>query len=191
MTARLETEEGLQNQYGKKMGCVHIYCGDGKGKTTAAIGLAVRAAGRGKKVLIVRFLKTDDSGEVPALRCIPGITVLPCDRAFGFVSRMTPAVREEAAGYYCRRFETACRMAVEESYDLLILDEMMASCKYQMVPEKAVADFLRQRPPELEVVLTGREPSGQLLACADYVSEIRMEKHPFTRGVAAREGIEY
>lgn len=191
MTDRLETDRESQNQYGRKMGCVHIYCGDGKGKTTAAIGLAVRAAGRGKKVLIVRFLKTDDSGEVLALRRIPEITVLPCDRAFGFVSRMTPEVREEAAGYYCGRFEEACRMAAEESYDLLVLDEMMASCRYEMVPEQAVVDFLNRRPPKLEVVMTGREPSDRLLACADYVSEIRMEKHPFTRGIGAREGIEY
>ena len=72
-----------------RKGLVHIYCGDGKGKTSAAVGLAVRAAGRGMKVLMVRFLKTEDSGEVEVLRSIPCITVTPCDRTFGFVFRMT------------------------------------------------------------------------------------------------------
>lgn len=173
------------------MGCVHIYCGDGKGKTTAAVGLAVRAAGRGKRVLIARFLKTDDSGEVAALRHIPGITVMPCDRVFGFASRMSEEVRREAALYYGKRLEDACRMAEKERYDLLVLDEIMATCNYGLVQEEAVVDFLQHKPPVLEVVLTGRDPSGRLLACADYVSDIRMEKHPYTRGLAAREGIEY
>jgi len=172
-------------------GRVHIYCGDGKGKTTAAVGLAVRAAGRGRRVLIARFLKTDDSGEVTALQKIPGITVLPCDRSFGFVSGMTPETREEAAKYYEKLFEGACRMAAGQDYDLLVLDEMMACCHYGLVPEERVADFLYHRPRRLEVVMTGRNPSDRLLAAADYVSEIRMEKHPFTTGLAAREGIEY
>lgn len=73
----------------QQKGYVHIYCGDGKGKTTAAVGLAVRAAGRGMRVLIVRFLKTEDSGEVSVLRRIPGIEVVPCEKTFGFTFRMT------------------------------------------------------------------------------------------------------
>ncbi len=173
----------------RKRGCVHVYCGDGKGKTTAAVGLAVRAAGRGKRVLIARFLKTDDSGEVEVLRQIPGIEVVPCTRTFGFVSRMTPKIREEAALYYGKQLEQACRTA--HAYDMLILDEIMAACHYDMVSETALLDFLRQRPGQLEVVLTGRDPSERILAEADYVSEICMKKHPFTGGLTAREGIEY
>lgn len=79
-------------------GMVHIYCGDGKGKTSAAVGMAVRAAGRGLKVVMVRFLKSDDSGEVAVLGHIPGITVIPCERIFGFVSAMDRETREQAAG---------------------------------------------------------------------------------------------
>ncbi len=173
------------------MGYIHIYCGDGKGKTSAALGLAVRAAGRGKKVLIVRFLKNENSGEVPALRKIPGITVTPCDREFGFVFRMNEEKRAEAASYYRQMFEQACREAEEGEYDILILDEIMAACNYEMVPEADLTAFLKDRPQRLEVVLTGREPSGRLLDLADYVSEIRMRKHPFERGIPAREGIEY
>lgn len=173
------------------MGYVHIYCGDGKGKTSAALGLAVRAVGRGKKVLIVRFLKNENSGEVPVLRKIPGITVAPCEREFGFVFRMKEKQRAEAASYYRQLFDQACREAAEGEYDILILDEIMAVCNYGMVPEEDVVTFLKTRPQRLEVALTGREPSEKLLALADYVSEIRMRKHPFEKGISAREGIEY
>ncbi len=172
-------------------GCIHIYCGDGKGKTSAAVGLAVRAAGRGKPVLIVRFLKTEDSGEVPVLRHIPGITVVPCDKSFGFVFRMTPEEKAEAADYYKKRFDGACEEAVQGGYDVLVLDEIMASCYYGMVSEEELAAFLQYKPEALEVVMTGRDPSERLTGLADYVSEIQMKKHPFTEGIPAREGIEY
>lgn len=172
-------------------GCVHIYCGDGKGKTSSAVGLVVRASGRGKKVLIVRFLKTEDSGEVEVLRKIPGITVTPCDRTFGFVFRMNEEQKREAGAYFQSRFETAVKTAVEDGVDLLVLDEILASCNYGMVREDDVAEFLRNRPAEMEVVLTGRDPSDRLIALADYVSEIKMVKHPYTQGIGAREGIEY
>lgn len=171
--------------------CIHIYCGDGKGKTSAALGLALRASGRGKKVLVVRFLKTDDSGEVEPLKHLPCITVIPCSRTFGFVSRMSAEQRQEAAAYYQQQFETACRMAAEGGADVLILDELVGACNYGMVSEDDVIRFLREKPEKLEVVLTGRNPSQALVELADYVSEIRMKKHPYTKGVPARYGIEY
>lgn len=175
----------------EQQGLVHIYCGDGKGKTSAAVGLAVRAAGRGMKVLVVRFLKTENSGEVEVLRSIPGITVTPCDRTFGFVFRMTEEQKQEAALYYQNRFDTAVTEAVQGQYDLLILDEILASCNYGMVQEPSVVEFLKNRPVDLEVVLTGRDPSDALLELADYVSEICMRKHPYQKGIPARKGIEF
>lgn len=171
--------------------CVHIYCGDGKGKTTAAVGLAVRAAGCKKKVLITRFLKTDHSGEVEILKQIPGIFVTPCEKSFGFFSQMTEGQKKEAAVYYTELLSQTLEKAAGESYDLLILDEIMAVCSFGLVKEEAVRAFLSNRPGRLEVVLTGREPSQEMIGLADYVSEIRKIKHPYERGIAAREGIEY
>ena len=95
------------------MGCVHLYCGDGKGKTTAAIGLAVRAAGAGKQVVAARFLKTDQSGEVEILKRLPEVTLIPCEKTFGFTWKMTDEVKREAADYYKSMFETACCEAVK------------------------------------------------------------------------------
>lgn len=174
-----------------RQGLIHIYCGDGKGKTSAAVGLAVRAAGRGFKVLVVRFLKTENSGEVGVLRSIPNITVTPCDRTFGFVFRMSEEEKVEAAQYYQKRFETAVKEAAIGNYDLLILDEILASCNYGMVQERSVLDFLQKKPAEMEVVLTGRNPSEKLIGLADYVSEICMRKHPYEKGIPARKGIEF
>lgn len=171
------------------MGLVHIYCGDGKGKTSAAIGLAVRAAGRGRRVVIARFLKSDDSGEVEALKAIPSVQVIPCRKNFGFVFRMDEETRKRAAAYNEALFEEAAECS--DSADLLVLDEIVAAVNYGMVSEKRVLSFLRSRPEKLEVVLTGRDPSPSLKEAADYISEIRKEKHPFDKGISAREGIEY
>ena len=175
----------------QKTGLVHIYCGDGKGKTTAALGLAVRAAGRGKRILIARFLKTDDSGEVPVLGGIPGIRLIPCKRSFGFFSRMTETEKKEAGEYYNRLFHKAWREGVEEKFDMILLDEIMAACRYGLVPEAELLKCLREKPDRREVVMTGRDPSEALLNAADYVSEVCKRKHPYDRGVTAREGIEY
>ena len=170
-------------------GLIHIYCGDGKGKTTAAIGLAVRAAGRGKKVLISRFLKTEDSGEVAVLRSIRSITVLPCQRTFGLLFDMSPEEKREAAEYFQGQFARTAAMAPE--YDLVIFDEIMASVNGGVVSQESVLDFLDGKPESLEVVLTGRDPSEAIQERADYISQIQAVRHPYEQGIGAREGIEY
>ena len=179
----------------KDRGLIHIYCGDGKGKTTAAVGLAVRAAGRGKRVLISRFLKTEDSGEVAVLRSIPGITVLPCDRNFGFSWNMTQVQRKAAALYYDHCLLNAWNMALGadggEPYDMLVLDEAIGACNLGFVDEAGLVKALKEKPAALEVILTGRCPSEALRDQADYITEMVMRRHPYERGVGAREGIEY
>ena len=176
------------------MGLVHIYCGDGKGKTSAAIGLAVRAAGSGRRVVIARFLKTDNSGEVEILKRLPEVTLIPCRKNFGFVRSMDEETKKECADYNRNLFLEAAELA--KTADLVVFDEIMAAVNYGMVPEKDILVFLENRPKKgepdgMEIVLTGRNPSESLLGAADYVSEICKRKHPFDKGIMARRGVEY
>ena len=170
-------------------GLIHIYCGDGKGKTTAAIGLAVRAAGSGKKVLLLQFFKDGKSSEFAALAHVPGIETVPQTRIFGFSWTLTPEEKEEARGYYAGLLEEAFRRG--GGFDLLVLDEAMSACTTGVIDGTRLLALLTGKPAELEVVLTGRNPSQALLDAADYVTEMKKIKHPYERGVAARKGIEY
>lgn len=170
-------------------GLIHIYCGDGKGKTTAAVGLAVRAAGSGKKVLVLQFFKDGKSSEFRALEAVEGIEVIPQTRRFGFSWTLTDREKAEAAEYYSGLLETAFARA--EGCGLLVLDEAMSACSTRMIDEERLLELLRQKPEELEVVMTGRDPSAALLDAADYVTEMCKRKHPFEKGVPARRGIEF
>ncbi|MCI8852029.1 MAG: cob(I)yrinic acid a,c-diamide adenosyltransferase [Lachnospiraceae bacterium] len=172
-----------------KKGLLHIYCGDGKGKSTAAVGLAVRAAGSGLRVLFCQCMKDGTSGEVSMLQKL-GIPYCCCQEKFGFFWNMTEEQKEQAAHAYTHLFEDAARRAEEEGLDLLIVDEFMSAYNHGLIYQKTALEFLKNRPQSLEVVLTGRDPSPELLELADYVSEIRKVKHPYDRGISARKGIE-
>ena len=173
-----------------KQSCIHIYCGDGKGKTTAAIGLAVRAAGNGQKVILTQFLKDGSSSELNILRELPQVKVLSCTKQFGFFWRMLEEQKEEARKAYQALFEEATEEAVKSHAFLLVMDEFMAAYHHGMIDREAALKFLKEKPENLEVVLTGRDPAPELVELADYVSEIQKRKHPFDQGIPARKGIE-
>lgn len=170
-------------------GLIHIYCGDGKGKTTAAVGLTVRAAGAGKKVLFAQFLKQDTSSEIGVLRGLETVEVRHCSSVSGWVRNMTENQKEQAATDYDHFLEELVQEA--ENYDLLVLDEAAVACRYGLLQEEELLRFLGQKPEGLEVVITGRDPSAALLEKADYVTEMKKRKHPFDQGIQARVGIEY
>ena len=172
-------------------GLIHIYCGDGKGKTSAATGLAVRAAGCGEKVLFARFLKNEESGELEILDRIPEIHVIHLERSFGFYRTLTEEEQAEVRQMYEALWQDIVRRAETDVYDVLVMDEFMAAYNYGLIGHDAAFAFLREKPERLEVVLTGRDPDEDLVELADYVSEIRKVKHPFDRGIRARRGIEY
>lgn len=166
---------------------LHIYCGDGKGKTTAAIGLTVRMAGYGKKVLFMQFLKGSYTGEIEILNANENITVLRCDRNYGFSPSFTDSDRVDITDCHNKNLHHALENMA--SYDMIVLDEIIAACNLQLADIETVKRIVNEYTGEL--VLTGREPDRWLCERADYISEIKKIKHPFESGVPAREGIEY
>lgn len=169
-------------------GLVHIYCGDGKGKTTCSVGLSVRAAGSGKKVLFHQFLKNNTSSERASLAKIPQITVVPGREFMKFTFQMSEEELQKMREYNDAMLDKLFAMA--RDYDMLVMDESVYSIDKQLLSEEKLIQYLKEKPHSLEVVLTGRNPSEALKACADYVSEIRKVKHPFDQGISSRIGIE-
>ncbi len=171
-------------------GLIHIYTGDGKGKTTTAIGLSVRFIGSGGKVLFTQFLKNNKSSELRILRKLEGISVLLCDETFGFYSRMTEETKKRAKEVYSDYLKKVIESVKKEEVGLLIMDEIIGAYHYNLIDCNLLIDFLRSKPEELEVVMTGRSPQKELMELADYVSEIVKVKHPYDQGIQARLGIE-
>jgi len=174
-------------------GLVHIYTGEGKGKTTASVGLAVRAAGQGFSVLFVQFFKEDSasSGEKEFFRKSgSGIELIRSNsRHPMFTGPKTdlPAVKASVVETFSKAREKAAGGGV----DLLVLDEVLSAVNGGWISVEEMLEFLDNRPPHLEVVLTGRNAPVELMQGADYVTEMLKIKHPFDAGVQARKGIEF
>lgn len=172
-------------------GLVHIYTGDGKGKTTAAVGLGIRAWGRGMKVLMVQFLKGMESGELITIRGLgDGFAVNQGKPMRKFTWNMNEEELKQAASLQKQQLQYAYNEMKTEKWDLLILDEVMAAITTGMVSLEDVLALVRSKPEGLEIVMTGRNAPDSLIEAADYVSEIREVKHPMRSGIAARRGIE-
>lgn len=201
---------------------VEIYCGDGKGKTTAAMGLAVRAAGHEIPVRIVQFLKDGTSGELAILNKLDKIEIDTPHEFYGFVKNMTAEQKKAVADDYAAMLEraklwladiisdndkntdkimTGCETDSEnDSRDKLkseneisavvIMDEVLHACNFELLDKDRLVAFVDKYRDKAELVLTGRNPSEELVGIADYVSEIKKIKHPYDKGIFARVGIE-
>ncbi len=174
----------------KELGRIHIYCGNGKGKTTCGMGLCVRAAGYGFRVLIYQFMKNNATSERAAMEHLKNITFLSGLEHEKFSMRMTEEEKAQRRIFYAEQFRKVTQTAVQDGYDVLFLDEIVYTIRAGLFDEAMLIDFLKNKPEHLEVILTGRDPSPQLIGLADYVSEIQKVKHPFDRGLPARRGIE-
>ena len=169
------------------MGFVHIYTGNGKGKTTTMLGLALRAVGAGLKVYIGQFHKNGEYSEVKAIRnFLPGVTLeqygaQPCDSG-----SLNPAEKEAAE----KGLQRAMEVVTSGEYDLVMLDEINIAVRYGFISPGDVVDLINKKPQSQELVLTGRSAAAEVVAAADLVSEIRDIKHYFNTGVSVREGIE-
>ena len=170
-------------------GLIHIYYGDGKGKTTAAFGLALRCAGRGKNVVVAQFLKGGASGELDGVKRFPEITVFRGKPTGKFTFQMNGEEKKATAGQCGDIFHQAVDAAGDAR--LLVLDEAVDACAKGFLSMEAVTAFLETKPQALEVVLTGHSLPQALADRADYISHVVKEKHPFDQGVTARADIEF
>lgn len=169
------------------MGLLHIYCGNGKGKTTASLGLALRASGADMKVCFVQFMKGGETSELNVLNMIPNITILRCNRNYGFYKNMTNKEKSDITDCHNRIISTA----FECSFDMIILDEFNSAYSYGLIDKKLAENLILNSKKNAEIVLTGRNPADIFIQTADYISEINCKKHPFEKGITARKGIEF
>ena len=170
-------------------GLVHVYYGNGKGKTSSAIGLAVRSAGASFKVLFARFLKDESSSELSVLRQVKNITLCDCPKELPFYFTMT---EEQKANY-----NKVARDLLNDvtanlgNYDVVIMDEFIDVVALGIFTIKELVDFIKAKPTNVELVITGHSLPEELVEYADYISHIVAQKHPYDNGVVARKGIEF
>ena len=155
-------------------GRIHVYYGTGKGKTTAAVGQVIRAAGSGLKVLMFQFMKNNSSSERAILEQIPNVTCLPGRDKIKFYNQMNSDERAEL-----------------KHYNTKALDEILCAVSLNLLNEDKLMSFLEHKPRGLEIIMTGHEVSDRIIRASDYVTEMKKVKHPYDKGQSAREGIEY
>ncbi len=169
------------------MGLLHIYCGDGKGKTTASVGLLTRMAGAGMKAVFVQFMKGGESAELGSLNLIPNVTIMRCDREYGFFGTLSDKDKAELTVCHDKLLSDA----FSSGYDAVILDEFNIAYKYGLIDREKAEKLILSSKQDCEIVLTGRDPAQVFIDAADYISEIKCVRHPYQKGIDARKGIEY
>lgn len=170
---------------------LHLYHGDGKGKTTAAMGLAIRSAGTGNQVIVSQFLKGSETGEIVTLRQIPNITVLRNEIDLGFVKNMTKEEKAYVEKMHNETLQQIIDLMQERTYPLLVMDELMATYNYGLIAKEKIRNLILDYKDRIEIVVTGRNPDSFFIDQADYITEMKKIKHPFDLGIPARKGVEY
>lgn len=171
---------------------IHIYCGDGKGKTTAAIGLSVRSCGRGWSVVLSQFLKGSTSGELNVLRNLPNYHYVEAPTTTcKFVFQMDDQEKMEYGQQVRQHFADTVEAVKKYHAKLLVMDEVLDAVAMGMLSDETLAEFLRNRPEDLEVVMTGRAPTPCTDPLADYITRMQKVRHPFDKGLNARLGVEF
>lgn len=176
-----------------RRGLVIVYTGDGKGKTTAAVGLTVRAAGNRMRVFFLQFIKGRwKSGEREVLRSIPGVDLEVTGLGFTIERLRDPRIPlEDHAAAAAHGWRVAQQIVLEDRYDVVVLDEVLGAIAAGLVPLPEALALVERKPPRLHLVLTGRGAPPELVAAADLVSEVRPIKHPYEQGIKAQRGIEF
>jgi cob(I)alamin adenosyltransferase len=176
-----------------RQGLTLVFTGNGKGKTTAAVGLTVRAVGNRMRVFFLQFIKGQwKTGEREILRGLPGVDLEVTGRGFTIESLRNPNIpMEDHAAAAAHGWQVAQRIVRSGEYDMVVLDEILGAVKAGLVPLDELIALVQTRPPALHLVLTGRDAPPALVDAADLVSEIQPLKHPFERGIKAQRGIEF
>lgn len=173
-------------------GFVQVYCGNGKGKTTAAIGLGIRAIGRDLKVIMIQFLKHDDTGECKVLKSLePKFKVFHFEKPRGFTWTLSEDEKNEKKAEIKNAINFAKKVLDTGECDILILDEILGAIQTGFVDDEEICQIIDGRLKGVELVLTGRDLPKSIAERCDYISQIDAIKHPMEEGVRAREGIEY
>lgn len=174
---------------------IHLYTGEGKGKTTAAIGLCVRAAGRGFRVCFSQFMKGNDTGELYVMAEIPRVEILRSEKNYGFYSSMSENDKRELTAVHNRILDRLLEMAESGDCDMVVLDEVTYPVKWGLLDREKLKALLALGSGKgsggLEMVLTGRDAEGFMIDAADYITEMQCVRHPYDKGIAARRGIEF
>lgn len=180
----------LEKQLDK--GLIQVYTGDGKGKTTAALGQALRAVGNGYRVYMIQFLKGGETGELNTVRKLePDFQIFRFEKERGFFWTLGQEEMEELKSEIRDAFEFAKKACREGLCNILILDEILGVLHNKLLLVEEVCQFLREKPDKMEIILTGRDVPDEIKDMAHLVTEMRMVKHPFQEGIGAREGIEW
>ena len=166
---------------------MHVYYGDGVGKTTRSIGLLIRAAGAGKKVFFMQFMKDEGSSEVSILKKIPGIEY-QCTGTLGFIFERKPTRDEKELALNGLE---KCMDASSGEFDIVIADEALNALGKGLIGEEGLMSLIDGRKKDVELVLTGRPCPESILKKSDYATEFKMVKHPHMKGKKARKGIDY
>jgi cob(I)alamin adenosyltransferase len=173
----------------QRQGLIHVYTGDGKGKTSAALGLAVRAAGHGWRTYMGQFLKGQEYGELETAKLLTGrLTIEQYGKpSFVHMKKATPEdVRLAQEG-----LARACQAMLSAEYDIVVLDEINVALYFDLLTVEDVLSVIDKKPGDVELVLTGRRVPYEILARADYITVMQEVKHPYQQGTTARKGIEF
>ena len=168
---------------------IHIYCGDGKGKTTAALGLICRHVGAGGSAVLAQFLKSLPTGELATLEKL-GVPVFRNELPHGFFPNMSEEMQKKVREMHNRTLAEVTQRTRANTCSLLVLDELCAALSLGLIDREAVLSLVDDHG-KAELVITGRDPEEALLARADYITEMKLVKHPYEKGVMARQGLEY
>lgn len=170
---------------------LQIYTGNGKGKTTASIGLAVRFSGTGSNVLICQFMKGSPTSELCALKHIPNIEIIRNSQDFGFYKFMSESEKSQIYTMHNNNLDYIEMSLKLDNFKLIILDEVTYAYNYNLLDKQKLENIVINYSQKIEMVITGRNPSEFFIERADYITNMEKVKHPFDLGVSARKGIEF